>query len=366
MEIKENILLAPYTTFSIGGPARYFCCPGSVSELEEALVFASEKHLPTFVLGGGSNILVSDEGFDGAVIHLVNAAVDLSPTVENENNENVVVSVPAEMAWDKFVMYAVEHNFHGVERLSGIPGTVGGAVVANIGAYGRELSDVLTCVEVILRKGGHFTKKVFTNKECDFAYHDSMFSKERERHVITRAVFTLYKRALSCPEYRDNRFRVAGESKEGSPLALEDVRERILSIREQKGALAMPGRVGFLCAGSFFHMPFVSKEEYPHILLKAQVLDREKEERLRPWAWEETDGRYKLAPGFLLEYTQFQKGYCRGGVGVSPRHQLTIINLGNGTAREVAQLANDMAHAARELFGVTLEREVEYVGNFHE
>ncbi|HEY9585190.1 MAG TPA: UDP-N-acetylmuramate dehydrogenase [Candidatus Paceibacterota bacterium] len=363
MDIRKSVPLASYTTFKVGGPARYFCDIHSSLELEEAFAFARERHLAVFILGAGSNILISDEGFDGLVVHFADVTPDLLPNIESENDEKIVVGVSAGMNWDNFVQYAIGKNLYGVEHLSGIPGTVGGAVVANIGAYGAQVSDALVMAEVFDRKHEAFTKKFLTNEECAFAYHDSVFCKEPGRYVVTHATFALWKHATFAPQYRDNRFRVGGEGGDDSAETLLDVREKILSIREQKGALAMSGRTGFCSAGSFFHMPFVSKEEYLRVFARAQELDHKKEERLRPWAWLQPDGRYKLAPGFLLEYTQFEKGYRRGKVGISPRHTLTIINLGNATAREVARLAGDMEHSVTKLFGVLLEREVEYVGN---
>ncbi len=136
----------------------------------------------------------------------------------------------------------------------------------------------------------------------------------------------------------------------------------MLSIREQKGVLEHC----YQSAGSFFHMPRVSGEQYLHLMNTAISLDAEKEERLRPWAWLQTDGTYKVAPGFLLEYTPFQKGYVRGAVGISPKHTLSIINLDNATAREVAGLAHDMRDAVQKVFALALEREVQYVGMIEE
>ncbi|MEK7118093.1 MAG: UDP-N-acetylmuramate dehydrogenase [Patescibacteria group bacterium] len=362
MEIKNNVSLAPYTTFNIGGPARYFCYPRSFSELKEALVLAREKHLPIFVLGGGSNILVSDRGFDGIVIHLVDATAHLSPTVESENDENIVLGVTAGTNWDDLVLYAVRRNLYGIEYLSGVPGTVGGAVVANIGAYGRELSDVLVSVEVIDRRDNDFAKKVLMNSECAFTYHDSIFSREHERYIVLRATFLLGKHFTRSSKYTDNRFSVDDENTGKPSPTLAEVRERILSIREQKGALAMDGRERFLSAGSFFHMLTVSESQYTEIAARAQVLNPELEQRLRPWAWKQADGTHRVASAFLLEFTEFPKGFVRGSTGVSPKHQLSIINLGGARASEVAELAREMRSSVEKLFGVSLEREVEYVG----
>lgn len=363
MWIRENIALAPYATFKIGGPARYFCEVSSPEELKEALSFANERHYAVFILGGGSNILVSDEGFDGLVVRFVNPTPDSLFTVEREDDEQVTISVPAGVHWDDLVVYAVEHNLYDIEHLSGIPGTVGGAVVANIGAYGAQLSDVLINVEMIDRKDSDFEIKVLTNNECAFAYHDSIFSKAHERYIILRATFMLAKHTTVHTKYIDNRFRVDDEGTDDTPMSLREVREKILSIREQKGSLAMEGREGFHSAGSFFHMLTVPESQYTEITARAQILNPELEERLRPWAWKQADGTYRVASAFLLEFTEFPKGFVRGSVGVSPKHQLSIINLGGARASEIAELARDMSNSVKKLFGISLEREVEYVGN---
>ena len=205
--------------------------------------------------------------------------------------------------------------------------------------------------------------RTFDKEACLFSYHDSTFAREPGRFVITRVVFALTANGASRPTYKDNRFNLAEfAAKNGREPSLSDIRDAVLDVREQKGALSMKDRASYKCAGSFFHMPFVSARQYKEVEARAQVLDAAKEERLRPWAWEQADGSFKLAPGFLLEYTEFQKGYVRGSVGISPKHTLTIINVANASAEDIAQLARDMQYAVEKMFDVHLEREVEYIG----
>ena len=351
---KEYVSLAPCTTFAIGGSARYFSEATSLDELRASLTFAHEHSLDVFILGGGSNILVADDGFDGMVI-----ALRIEGIAEHKRG----VTVGAGVAWDDFVAWSIEQGFTGLECMSGVPGTVGGAVVANVGAYGAQVSDTLVCVEVVDTHDLSGAVATLENAACAFSYHDSLFGRSAGRFAVVSATFMLARGRSVTPAYRDNRFDLTKLATtlghEPSPM---EVRNAVLSMREEKGTLIMQGRVSYRCAGSFFHMPLVSKEKYDEVVARACALDSTKEERLRPWAWVQADCSYKLAPGFLLEYTEFQKGYVRGNVGISPRHTLTIINVHSASAREVSGLARDMQETIQKTFGVYLEREVEYVG----
>lgn len=354
MIFAEQVPLAPLTTFKIGGPARYFATAASVSDIHEVLSFADERKLEVFVLGGGSNVLIADEGFPGLVL-----ALDLQEVTLEQDTAGVRVTVGASVSWDAFIAERVAQQHSGLEALSGIPGTVGGAVVANAGAYGAQLSDVCIAVQVLDRqdiaKGPYWMQ----TPDCNFSYHDSIFSQQPERYVVLGATFRLAAGATPDFSYRDNRFNFTDVMKrESLPETFAGLRQAVLTIREQKGVLEHCYR----SAGSFFHMPKVSSADYVRLMNTAITLDTEKETRLRPWAWLQTDGSYKVAPGFLLEYTPFQKGYVRGAVGISPKHTLSIINCGGATAYEVATLAHDMQVAVKKLFDISLEREVQYVG----
>jgi len=355
MTIQENVTLAPLTSFGVGGKARFFVEAQSNEEAAEALAFARERALPVFVLGGGSNIVVADGGFDGLVL-----APRMADVAFEEKDGRMLVTAGSGFVWDELVAQTVERGLIGLECLSGIPGTVGGAVVANLGAYGAQASDTFVSAEVLARGAAEDAPRVFKKEECDFSYHDSMFGRESGRHLILRATFSLATAGTSRLSYRDNRFDLSAlAAEQGNEPTPSDVRAAILNMRREKGML--PGL--YQSAGSFFHMPFVSAEKYAQITAQARALDAAKEESLRPWAWEQPDGRYKIAGGFLLEYTEFAKGYVRGGAGISPKHTLSIINAGGASAFALAELARDMQSAVEKLFGVLLEREVEYVGD---
>ena len=357
--MREHVPLAPLTTFGIGGTARFFIEVQSVEEITEALAFARANSLPFFVLGGGSNIVIADSGFDGLVLAICIAGI----MTENKDDGKILVTTGAGVVWDDFVLWTINHGLAGLECMSGIPGTVGGALVANLGAYGAQCSDTFMNAEVIDARDKSGKVHVINKEECNFSYHDSMFGSAHGRYIIARATFLLSADSVVTPSYKDNRFDMTTlitKSNRGPTIA--DIRNAVLDVREQKGSLIMKDRMSYKCAGSFFHMPFVSSEEYAEIVKRAQELDAKKEEILRPWAWEQSNGTYKIAPGFLLEYTEFKKGYIRGEVGVSPRHTLTIINIKNANAQDIARLAADMQNAVEKIFKLRLEREVEYVG----
>ena len=354
MRIREHVSLAPYTTFRIGGPARYFLEARSEADIREALAFARDTNIRVFVLGGGSNILVSDEGFDGLVLK-----VELAGITFQVEAEKAYVTVGAGVLWDDLVARTTHEGYAGLESMSGVPGTVGGGVVANIGCYGAQLSDAFVAARVLDLREPKFGVKELSKDVCGFSYHDSVFSHAPE-YLVLDATFRVQRASAARPAYTDNRFDLAAlAAKNGRAPMPADVRAAVLAIRAEKGTL----QSSYQSAGSFFHMPFVSEGDYERVRQRASALDAEKEQRLRPWAWGQADGSYKLAPGFLLEYTEFKKGYARGEAAVSPKHTLTLINRGSASARAIAALARDMQRAVKDIFGIELEREVEYVGD---
>jgi len=355
MKIEEHVPLAPLTTFNIGGNARYFASAQSEEDVHEALAFAHEKSLPFFVLGGGSNILVADDGFSGLVLQ-----IGMQQSVTHDDGKHALLAVGAGVVWDDFVARAVAQGYAGIECLSGVPGTVGGAVVANIGAYGQECSDTFVSAEVIDIQNKDLRVQTFTKASCDFSYHKSHFSTHPGQYVVISVTFAFAKQTTVQPSYRDSRFNITElVAKNGREPSLVEVRDEVLRVRAEKGVLSS----SYHSAGSFFHMPFVSREKYEEIQEQAIVLDAEKELRLRPWAWEQADGTYKIAPAFLLEYTKFQKGYTQGAVGISPKHTLSVIASAGACASDVAKLACTMHDAVQKIFSLSLEREVKYIGD---
>lgn len=356
MTIEEHVPLAPLTTFNIGGAARYVARANSVDETLDAIAFVKREGVALKVLGGGSNVLIADDGFNGLMLQI--AMVNVAMTVE-ENH--VSIKADAGASWDDLVAQSVQKGFWGLECLSGIPGTVGGAVVANIGSYGVELAEVLHEVRVLDLENIEKGLQTIPTRACAFSYRNSVFKQERDRWIIFGTTLVLPITGVPHLAYRDHRFNLETIAKDHQPSVAE-IREVILKIREKKGMLAMGAQAQFQSAGSFFLNPIVSPDILSRVTERAKTLNAVQEERLRPWAWPLSDGSFKIAAAFLLEYTPFSKGYVRDRVGISPVHQLALINRGGARANAVAALARDIQNAVKDQFGIMLEREVEYVG----
>src|SRR5690242_15900346 len=217
MLLQENVALAPLTTFQIGGPARFFVEADSPAVVQEAVTFASSRNLPLFVLGGGSNLLVADAGWPGLVLRISISAFDQLP----EDEGRILFEVGAGQSWDNFVSQSVAANCAGIECLSGIPGSVGGTPVQNVGAYGQEVSEVIESVQAIDLKDGHWRE--LCNPACGFAYRTSIFNtSERGRYIILRVTFALTPAGEPRLQYADLKKYFAGRT--GAP-SLAEVRE---------------------------------------------------------------------------------------------------------------------------------------------
>lgn len=345
VKIRKNVALAPFTTFRVGGPARYFATVKTEPELREALAFARTKGVPYFILGGGSNILVPDDGFPGLVVKL--AVKDTQWTKEGS------VTAGAGLSWDKLVGLAVSRGLSGVENLSLIPGTVGGAVYQNIGAYGAELKDVLLNARVFNTATGEVL--TLSREQCGFGYRDSIFKHDRGRHfIILSAIFKLSKRFNANLGYPD-----LAKNFENRTPTLAAVRRAVISIRRRK--LVYPaGRTG--SAGSFFENPVVSTAFFKKLSGRFPELkhfptdvpfdvDRQKLEQFK----------VKLSAGQLIELAGF-KGKRRGNVGVSEKHALVLVNYGGGSATALTALAGDILEAVDAKFGIRLKPEVQVLG----
>ena len=349
MKIQENIPLALLTTFGVGGPARYFVEARSESEVREGLQFAAAKHLPVFVLGGGSNLVIADEGWPGLVLKIALMGVEFSL----HGGEAIVYAAAGEN-WDGLVAQSVERNFAGLECLSGIPGTVGGTPVQNVGAYGQEVSQTLTCVRVLEIETGNAID--LSNEQCGFSYRASIFnSTQRGRYIVTKATYRLNKDGEPTLEYADIQEFFATAS--GKPT-LQQVRDAVKQVRQSKAMLLVPGDEDCRSAGSFFKNPLVSADEAKRIEALAQR--RVPDKILAQYPGQ--DGTVKLSAAWLLEQTGFQKGYARGPVGISRKHSLAIVNRGAAMARDIVALKNEIEQKVFEAWGVRLQPEPVFVG----
>ena len=328
-------LLARHTTIGLGGRARWFARCTSAEEIRASLEFARLSKLPVQVLAGGSNIIFSDEGFEGVVLH-----VGLGGYRADENSTGAMLSVGAGEPWDEVVRRAVAHGWSGIECLSGIPGSAGGTPVQNVGAYGQEVAETITSVSAIDRTT--LRDAEFTREECGFAYRESRFKgADADRFVITEVRFQLAKSPpveIRYPELaRELDERAAGRT----PAR---VREAVIALRKKKAMVVDPSDPNTRSVGSFFMNPVVGQEFYD-TRLKSLALP------VYP-----APGGVKLSAAWLVEHAGFPKGTRRGGAAISERHALAIVNRGGSTA-EVLALAAEIERRVEELFGVRLRRE---------
>jgi UDP-N-acetylmuramate dehydrogenase len=345
MELQENVPLAPLTTIGIGGPARFFFRATTVDEVREALTWASEHGQPVFVLGGGSNLLIADAGFDGLVLQLDLRGI----VVESEDPETVMVKVAAGEPWDPFVAFTVEHGWAGVECLSGIPGSTGATPIQNVGAYGQDVSETVVRVEGLDRTLDRVVG--FTNPECRFGYRASLFKNvERERYIVLNVTFRLRRNGAATVKYPELR-RFLDER--GVELAdLRGVREAVIAIRKRKGMVIDPDDPDTRSDGSFFMNPILTPGDYERFAAVAPEAPH----------FPGDDGTVKLSAAWLIEHAGFGKGFVHGNVGLSSKHSLAVINRGGGTASEVVELVGMIQGRVRERFGVEIHPEPNFIG----
>jgi len=348
MLVREQVPLAPLTTLRVGGPARYFVEARSEAEAGEAADFAHSRQLPLFVLGGGSNLVVADAGFAGLVLKVGITGVSRSTPSERI----VLFTAGAGIDWDALVERAVEANCAGTECLSGIPGTVGGTPVQNVGAYGQEVSETIREVQVLDLHS--MRAKTFSNADCGFQYRSSIFNTtERERYIILRVSFALREGAKPNISYPDLRNFFAGHA--GEPT-LSRVRAAVREIRHRKAMLIVPGDDDARSAGSFFKNPVVPESFYEE--LSTRLMSR----GLKLPGYPVADGFLKLPAAWLVEQAGFAKGYTKGRAGISGKHALAIINRGGATAAEIVALKDEIAARVHEVFGIELAPEPVFVG----
>jgi UDP-N-acetylmuramate dehydrogenase len=360
------------TTLKIGGPARYFVRAESEAQVIGAFGFARENALDVFVLGGGSNVLISDAGFEGLVLQIA-----LKGVVREERGSDIFITARAGEDWDSFVGSCVAENLAGIECLSGIPGFVGGTPVQNVGAYGQEVSETIVSVRCYDRAAGEIVE--LTNTECGFSYRTSIFNTmARERFVVLAVAYKLVHGGKPKIVYKDlrdyfknnaNRTRSADNHpvreartpllrKEGSQTenlspSLQETRDAVLNIRRAKSMVIDKGDPNSRSAGSFFKNPIVSVEKYLEI---AESVGRE----VPKFAVD--NSHVKVPAAWLIENAGFQKGYSLGNAGISTRHTLALINRGGATAVEIIDLKNLIQQEVRTKFSIDLVPEPVFIG----
>jgi UDP-N-acetylmuramate dehydrogenase len=350
--LSEKVPLAGLSTLNIGGPARYYVRGESADAVAEAARWASERGLPLLVLGGGSNLVVSDDGFPGLVLHVLVRGVHAAPS-----DGAVEVTAGAGEPWDPLVERAVAEGWAGVECLSGIPGLVGATPMQNVGAYGQDVSETILRVRVLDLRTGAVSD--LTREDCRFGYRDSRFKREdRGRFVILAVTYRLRPGGAPAVRYADLERHLSAQGVAAPSLL--DVRRAVIDVRRRKSMVIDPDDPNRRSVGSFFMNPVVSPAEAERI-----EADARRDGTLAPDdrlpAYPAADGRTKLSAAWLIERAGLRRGYRRGNAGISSNHTLAIVNCGGATAQEVVGLAREIRDRVRDRFGITLVPEPVFV-----
>jgi UDP-N-acetylmuramate dehydrogenase len=340
-ERLAGVRLAPYTTLGLGGPARAFVAAGSAEEIVELVAAADRAGEPVLVLGGGSNLVVSDEGFDGLVVSVASRGVEI---------DGDRITVQAGEGWDELVALAVAEGWSGIECLSGIPGQVGSTPIQNVGAYGQDVSQTLAGVRVYDRRTGELGD--LSARECGLAYRHSVFKEDPGRYVVLAVTYELPKDELSGPvTYKELAVRLGVALGDRAPLA--EVRAAVLELRRGKGMVLDADDPDSRSAGSFFTNAILSAGEAAELDLRAPGFPR----------WDMPGGSVKVSAAWLIENAGFPKGYRRGPARISTKHTLAMTNPElAATTTDLLDLAREVRDGVWEKFGVTLVNEPVMVG----
>jgi UDP-N-acetylmuramate dehydrogenase len=332
--------LSKYTSFRVGGPATKIVQVSTEAEIIAAIEAAGDS--PILIMGGGTNVLIADKGFDGTVIRISNNSVQS----EVDACSGATLTIGAGEDWDTFVQTTIERGYAGLETLSGIPGTVGAAPIQNIGAYGHEVAEFITRVRTYDREQKEiFT---FTNSQCEFTYRNSYFKAHPGRYVVLDVQFQIRIGEMSDPiTYLELAKKLGIDPGDKAPVAA--TRAAVLELRASKGMLLTKDDHDSWSAGSFFTNPIVTQQaadELPDAAPK----------------WPLNDGRVKISAAWLIENAGIHKGDEIGGARISTKHVLALTNSGSATASDIAELAKHARNQVKEVFGITLEAEVNLVG----
>jgi UDP-N-acetylmuramate dehydrogenase len=354
LSIRENVPLAPFTTLDVGGSARFLARAKHEEQILKGLDFARSRGCPVFILGGGSNVLVSDSGFPGLVIK-----IELTGVQPLAGDDGEIISAAAGEDWDAFVKRCISQKLAGIECLSGIPGTVGGTPVQNVGAYGEQVSDVILSVRVLDRETNDIME--LSSAECRFAERCSIFNTtQKDRYIILRVAFAL--RAYDRPRIQHQELQNFFSANKRSP-GLSEVRDAVLEIREAKGMILREKDPDSRSAGSFFRNPVLDVAAVADVEQRARELGQRQASENMPH-FPASPGREKISAAWLIERAGFQRGYVFGKAGISSKHALALINRGGAAAQDIFDLMRLIQAKVYAVFGIELQPEPVFVG-FH-
>lgn len=342
LDVATNVALAPMTSLELGGKAALYAEARNETDVQDAVRYAHEKQQPLTVLGGGTNVVVSDDGVPGLVLAMRTTGID-----KRMDGDFVVYEVAAGENWDNFVATTIDEGRSGLECLSGIPGRIGATPIQNVGAYGAEVADVITQVRVLDRSTGNIT--TIERDACAFQYRHSRFKDEPSRYVVLAVTFRLSRgkpKEVTYPELQK-----ALETRGKNPSA-QAIRDTVIALRRSKSMVLDANDENRRSVGSFFLNPIVPRKEGARIAQTNETLPR----------YEQEDGRVKLAAGWLIENSGIKKGMRRGHVGISTRHALQLVHHGGGRAEELITFAREIRNAVRTRFGIALVPEPAFLG----
>ena len=342
----ENVRLAEHCTLGVGGPARFFVPARDEASVLEACEWARARRLPIRVLGGGSNLVVADEGVDGLVVKMALRGIDT-----REARGVVELTAAAGEPWDELVGLSVDHGWAGFECLSGIPGLVGATPMQNVGAYGQEVSETVIVVRALDTSIGRIM--TFENRECRFGYRDSLFRSDAPgRYVILSVAYRLRPRGAATVRYADVEKDLAARGI--AKPSLTDVRASVIAIRRSKSMVLDAADSNRRSCGSFFTNPIIPGTEL------AAVESRAGDRAMPRWAL--PTGHVKLSAAWLIERAGFTRGRAEGPVGLSTKHALAIVAHDGARAADVVAFARRVQSAVVERFGVRLTPEPVFWG----
>jgi UDP-N-acetylmuramate dehydrogenase len=340
--------LAPLTTFRLGGPATRLVTATTDAEVIAAVRDADATGTPLLIIGGGSNLVIGDKGFEGIALAIATKGFELDGTS---------LELAAGEVWTDAVARTVEAGLAGIECLSGIPGSAGATPIQNVGAYGQEVSSTITEVIAYDRTTGETV--TLRNGDCDFSYRHSRFKSDPGRYVVLRVRFALEDAdGLSGPvKYAETARALGVEPGDRVPLAT--ARETVLKLRAGKGMVLDPEDHDTWSAGSFFTNPILTAEQFA--AFHARVKERLGPDA-EPPAYPAGEGRTKTSAAWLIDKAGFTKGYGSGPARISTKHTLALTNRGGATTEDLLALARDVVTGVREAFGITLVNEPVMVG----
>ena len=345
---RSDVPLAPLTTLGLGGPARRLVTAYDEEEVVAAVLGARRD--PVLVLGGGSNVVVADEGFDGLVVHIASHGLAAKP-----DGDDVLLTAQAGEDWDGLVEHAVSEDLVGLEAMSGIPGRVGATPVQNVGAYGADVSQVVERVRALDRTSRRVVE--LSAKQCAFGYRASRFKADPDRWVVLSVTYRLGTGTGAPVRYAELARRLGVDVGATAPAA--EVRAAVLALRRGKGMVVSADDPDSRSAGSFFTNPVLGPFDLA-------AFSERVEERLGDAdvpGHPDGDGRTKLSAAWLIERSGFAKGYGPGPVGVSGKHVLALVHRGGGTTRDLLGVAREVRDGVRDAFGVELVPEPVLVGD---